>query len=201
MPSKVPLKITDTKTGEVRVFDYYGPACEWMNSLTGLKLSAGNISSAFNRSGFLADKRFQVVRTDGYVRPKKKHLPERKKLPECDRHKRKNGWLYEQYCCSTNVIVAERKIPWYDEERLEAIKKVIRKMGYFFSYARTDTEDKYYKSKKQTARIELYMKFDEVVEFENKVVEMDRLIAKIGRLWEMPAKASKMPQNELKSQR
>lgn len=179
MPAKVPISVKRLDTGEVRTFNYYEPACKWINEVTGLNIASGRISNALIRNHLVAKKQFYVERLDGVVKEHKAGLSRR--MDDCDRHYRKDGWLYEQYCVSQNVIVAEGKLPWYNVEKLEEMKKRIRRMGYFFAYGRSDDySNGYYVSRKQSARIEIYAKFPNNTPFEKKVDEMVKIIAKIG---------------------
>lgn len=87
-------------------------------------------------------------------------------------------WLFSQYDISSNILIAEVKLPWYDEERLEGIKEELRKKGCRVFVILADCETQYYKRKKKSTRLEIYKKYDEK-NFKEKVADFQELIKNI----------------------
>lgn len=87
-------------------------------------------------------------------------------------------WVFSQYDISSNILIAEVKLPWYDEERLEDIKEELRKKGCRVFVILADSDTKYYKRRKNSTRLEIYKKYDEK-NFKEKIADFQELIKNI----------------------
>lgn len=91
-----------------------------------------------------------------------------------DRYAKKGGWSFFQPICAKCVIVAEKKLPWYDEERYADIARELRKSRCKCVYNTSDENE--LKKIRTTSVIEVYRKFDGDVPFEEKVEAMLRIM-------------------------
>lgn len=87
-------------------------------------------------------------------------------------------WLFSQYDISSNILIAEVKLPWYDEERLEGIKGKLRMNGCRVFVNLADTDNQYYKRRKKTTHLEIYKKYDKK-SFKEKIADFQELIKNI----------------------
>lgn len=85
---------------------------------------------------------------------------------------KKDGWLFQEYPFSKDVLIAERTLGWYDEDRLEQIRVGLKESGCRFFY---DKEGK--GSRRHTTRIEIYKRF-ETPDFEEKIASLKDIIDK-----------------------
>lgn len=84
-------------------------------------------------------------------------------------------WLFYEYNISPNILIAEVKLPWYDEERLEYIKNELRKNGCRVFINLTDTDNQILKRKRNSTHVEIYKKYDKK-NFEEKIADFQELI-------------------------
>lgn len=91
-------------------------------------------------------------------------------------HLKEKPWEFWQYPFSPNVLLAERKINWYDIQRFREIKSFMRTKGAKFFWNDPVDEENH---KKHNGAIEIYKRFPEDTSFENKVKEMYRIIASV----------------------
>ena len=84
-------------------------------------------------------------------------------------------WLFYEYNISPNILIAEVKLPWYDEERMNNIIDELRKKGcrVFVNLAETDSQ--FHKRKRSSTRLEIYKKYDEK-NFKEKIADFQELI-------------------------
>ena len=92
--------------------------------------------------------------------------------------KKEGGFKFTQYPFSPTVLIAERRLMWYDEERFEDLKDRLKleKVRFYWSPA-SDTSRSY---TKQTTKIELYKKYPKDTPFEHKVEDMKTIIEQYG---------------------
>lgn len=89
-------------------------------------------------------------------------------------HRKKDGWEYWSYPFSQSVLIAEKRLKWYDEERFEDLQtRLKREKVRFYWVEASDTSHSY---TKQTTRIELYKRYPKDTPFEHKVEDMKRII-------------------------
>lgn len=86
-------------------------------------------------------------------------------------------WLFSQYDISSDILIAEVKLPWYDEERLEDIKGKLRMNGCRVFVNLADT-DNHYKRRKKFTHLEIYKKYDKK-NFKEKISDFQELIKNI----------------------
>lgn len=84
-------------------------------------------------------------------------------------------WLFYEYNISSNILIAEVKLPWYDEERLEYIKNELRKNGCRVFINLTDADNQLLKRKRNSTHLEIYKKYDEK-NFKEKIADFQELI-------------------------
>ena len=95
-------------------------------------------------------------------------------------HLKKNLWEFWQYTFSPTVILAEKKIKWYNEEKLQHISAKLKEMGLRFYWNEAKEYGQNYQ--RHNASVEIYMKFPPDVSFSDKVEKMEQIIAEIGCL-------------------
>ena len=94
-------------------------------------------------------------------------------------HLKKDLWEFWQYPFTPTVILAEKKIKWYDEEKLKQLWWQLKKKGIrFYWLEASDNPANYYV--KHNTSVEIYMKFPKNVSFMEKVEKMEQIIAEIG---------------------
>ena len=94
-------------------------------------------------------------------------------------HKKQGGWEYWSYPFSQTVLIAEKKLKWYDEERLTDLwldLKKYEKVRLCWAEA-SDTSHSY---TKKSCRIELYKKYPEDTPFQDKIRDMEEVIERYG---------------------
>ena len=87
-------------------------------------------------------------------------------------------WLFSQYDISSDILIAEVKLPWYDEERLEDIKGELRMNGCRVFVNLADSDNQYYKRRKKFTHLEIYKKYDKK-NFKEKIADFQELIKNI----------------------
>lgn len=94
-------------------------------------------------------------------------------------HLKENKWEFWQYPFTPTVLLAEKKIKWYDEEKLKQLWWELKKKGVRLYWAEA-TDKPFNNYQKQNTSVELYMKFPADVSFVDKVEKMKQLITEIG---------------------
>lgn len=90
------------------------------------------------------------------------------------KHLKDIEWEYWCYNFSPNVIVAEKRVKWYDDNRFITIKKLIKRLGGFFAWNESaEGSTKYFK---HSTYVEVYFKVDENVSFEEKINRIQPLL-------------------------
>ena len=84
-------------------------------------------------------------------------------------------WLFYEYNISSNILIAEVKLPWYDEERLEYIKNELRKNGCRVFINLTEADNQILKRKRNSTHLEIYKKYDKK-NFKEKIADFQELI-------------------------
>ena len=94
-----------------------------------------------------------------------------------DQHTEIDGWDYTQFGVADTVLSAEKKIKWYDEERIENITQELkeRKCRVFW-----DMEGDYYGARRKNTRVEIYKKFSDEISFRDKILIMRDIIKNVG---------------------
>jgi hypothetical protein len=155
------IKLFDNATGEILEFNTLQKACDYINSITGGKLGPSQLYTTFQRCGTVAKKRFSCICNQG---------------KEPDRVYREDGWEYDQYEVANVVISAEKKLKWYDEERIKEITDYLRRNRCKVFW---DLGGDYYGYERSNTRVEIYKKFPEDVPFESKVLVMKKILSQI----------------------
>lgn len=89
-------------------------------------------------------------------------------------HRKQGGWEYWSYPFSQSVLIAEKRLKWYDEERFEDLQTRLKREKVRFYWAEaSDTSHSY---TKQSCRVELYKKYPKDTPFEHKVEDMKQII-------------------------
>lgn len=91
-----------------------------------------------------------------------------------DRYAKGGGWSFFQPICAKCVLVAERKLPWYSEEKYGKIYYTLRKSGCRCYYNASDLVQN--RRGRKTSVIEIYKKFKDDIPFEEKVKKMQEII-------------------------
>lgn len=90
--------------------------------------------------------------------------------------KKEGAWSFLQYPFSPTVIIAEKRLKWYDEERFEDLQTRLKREKVRFYWAEaSDTSHSY---TKQSCRVELYKRYPKDTPFEYKVKDMKQIIDK-----------------------
>lgn len=154
--------LQDTQTGELLSFTTLQNASDYINNVTGSNLGPSAVYGAIKRCGTLAKKRFKSC-----VDPDKWFV-------EPNRYFFDDDWEFSQFSVSHTVIVAEKRLDWYDEERIEEINEGLRD---FRCRVFWDMTCEGYQRKR--TRVEIYKKFPEEVPFEEKVKTMQEIITSL----------------------
>ena len=89
-----------------------------------------------------------------------------------DQHREIDGWNITIFGFAHNVIIAERKFKWYDENRLTEIKEWLEDKKYRVFIRFSETR---YKKVRKTFTIEIYKKIKEGTVSEHITEMMDDL--------------------------
>lgn len=76
------------------------------------------------------------------------------------KEKKVGPWKINTFKATENVICAERRLKWYDEERFSAIKRRLHNQGYMFFWNEA-VENRDTRYTKHTSRVEIYSKSGE----------------------------------------
>ena len=163
MSKKDYIVLQDTQTGELLYFATLHRACDHINKVTGLHIGPSTVYSAIKRCGLIAKKRFKsCVDPDAdIVTPNRMY--------------NENGWEFNQFGVSDCVIVAEKKMKWYDEDRMQEITDDL--WNYRCKVFWDKSEDDSYK--RRNTRIEVYKKFRNKESFKDKVLVMKEILKKV----------------------
>lgn len=83
-----------------------------------------------------------------------------------------------QYKFSPTVILTEKRLRYYDEERFKELEDELKTQEkVIFNWAVASENTNYVK---QNCRVELYKKYQENVSFQDKVKDMKRIVEKYG---------------------
>lgn len=157
------ITLKDMDTGEILVFYTFQQATEHINKVTGLHILPSTVYNAMKKCGTIAKKRFVTcVELD-------------KDIPLPDRTVVEDGWIFTQFGISETVLACEKKLKWYDEERMEEITKQLRKYRCRVFW---DMQSEYWKREK--TRVEIYKKFPQGVLLEDKILEMKEIIKNVN---------------------
>ena len=162
MGKKDYIILQDLETGEILYFATLQRACDHINSVTGLHIVPSTVYSAIKRCGLIAKNRFKSC-----VDPDADIVTPNRSYSE-------GGWEYAQYGISDCVIVAEKKLKWYDEERMEEITERLREFRCRVFWDTTEG------TKRANTRVEIYKKFRNKETFKDKVVIMKEIIKEVG---------------------
>lgn len=167
MPKKQLIRLKDLDTGEDLVFKTLQAACDYINELTGAHIIPSGLHKALKNCGTVAKKRFACCSNP------KDHFP------QPDMVKDEDGWRFNQFGVSDTVLSAEKKIKWYDEERMESITKdlIKEKCKVFW-----DMESDYWGSQRKNTRVEVYKKFQGEISFEDKILIMKDILKRVNFL-------------------
>ena len=159
---KIILK--DLDTGEYLQFSTFQEAADYINEVTGMHIVPSTVYYAVKRCGSIAKGRF-VSRMDPNL------------VPEFDRTKVEDGWVFVQYGMSSTVLSAEKKIKWYDEDRIEDINSALKKHGCRVFW---DMLHDYYGATRKQTRVEIYKKFPRETSFPDKIATLKSIIKEAG---------------------
>ena len=152
------VRVKDLRTGNIGFFNKQGDALKWIRKLSKKETSLATISTSIKHNRPIY-KRFEVS-----IMPKEKAEKEAKPMTHT---KKVEGWDFWQGELTPTVLVAERRLKYYDNDRFGAISEVLNDLGYLTYF---DTFKGENTGKKRTkARVEIYRKFDEGVSFEEKI--------------------------------
>ena len=91
-------------------------------------------------------------------------------------HKKVGTWDFWQYKFAPTVIVAEKKIKWYDEDKLLDLAEDLRAEEGVRSYWEKGQRLERYA--KHHTSLELYKRYPEDIPFKEKMKDMQRIIEK-----------------------
>lgn len=165
MPKKSYLRIKDLETGQLHFFKSYREVAEFCSEVTGMDIRLGTVYGAFMRCGTIANKRFATC------------VPEDGSIPTPDLTKIEDGWEFVQFEVTPTVLTAEKKLKWYDRERIDGITEDL--FGYRCKVFWDLGEDVY---QRKSTRVEVYKKFPKDVAFKAKIAEMKKILKEVG-LW------------------
>lgn len=84
----------------------------------------------------------------------------------------KDGWTFTQFPMSSKVIIAERKLKWYNEEEFDRLERELSKKGCRVFFDKGSDIKKY---QPKTCWVEVYHKFKDKT-LNNQVDEMLNLL-------------------------
>ena len=152
------VRVKDLRTGNIGFFNKQGEALAWIRKLSKKETSLATVSLSIklNRPRY---KRFEIT-----LMPKEKVEKEAKPMTHT---KKVEGWDFWQGELTPTVLVAERRLKYYDNDRFQAVSEALNDLGYltYFDTFKGENTGK----KKTKARVEIYRKFDEDVSFEEKI--------------------------------
>lgn len=90
-------------------------------------------------------------------------------------HKVEKPWDYIQFKHTPTVICAERKVLWYDVNRLRAIARYLKKKKCRFFWD-DDEPDKYRGYVRHKCRVQIYKKYPEDMPFQDKIKDLKTII-------------------------
>lgn len=89
-------------------------------------------------------------------------------------------WEFRQFNRTPNVIIAETKLKWYDEQRLDTIIKELRQKCCHTVINLVDEDQTNIRHKKRkTCRIEIYKKYD-TNDLNEKLTDLQNIINTIN---------------------
>lgn len=94
-------------------------------------------------------------------------------------HRKQGGWEYWSYPFSSTVLIAERRLKWYDEVRLMEFKTDLKKYEKVRLCWQEASETSHAYTKKN-CRIELYKRYPEDTPFNDKIRDMEEVIERYG---------------------
>lgn len=170
MAKKTKVRLRDTETGEVLVFRTLQETAAYCSKVTGENITLAKVHHALVKGGGLAKGRFGGI---SYVN---EETPTTIATPPTKNETIKD-WLFTQFEISPTVLVAEKKLDWYDEELFDDYKSELHERGckVFWDYAQPE-------SKRHHTRIEVYKKFPEQVKFNDKIQILKGILKDVG-LW------------------
>ena len=171
MPKRQQIKLKDLKTGESLLFRTLQEACDYITEVTGIKTIPSNIYRAIRRCGTIAKKRFAAGLE--FSSEMKSPMPD----PNTNMRSVENGWEFTQYAFSKTVIAAEKKIKWYDEDKIEEINKALK--GYRCKVF-WDMAGDYPGATRKKTRVEIYKKFQNNISFLDKKTVMVEILKDVG---------------------
>lgn len=92
--------------------------------------------------------------------------------------KKVGSWKFIQYPFSPTVLIAEKKLLWYDEDKLTDLWRELKRIGVRLCWAEASETSHAYT--KKNCRIELYKKFPEDTPFQDKIRDMETIIEQYG---------------------
>lgn len=93
-------------------------------------------------------------------------------------HKKQGGWEYWSYPFSQTVLIAEKILKWYDEDKLNDLWFELKRIGVRLCWAEaSETSHAYIK---KNCRIELYKRYPEDTPFNDKIRDMEEVIERYG---------------------
>ena len=173
-PSK-PIILIDNLTGERLEFRSQTEAADHINKVVGTKLTAANIYLAIQKKHQLGWGRFSFQEINQPIINKGKNIEAVEYKPFIrTRTKIRDGWEFTCFWFTPNVIIADRRLLWYDEDRLQQIKKTLRKNKCYFAWNEAADNDS--PETKHTTRVEVYMLVDKYLPFERKISQIMEII-------------------------
>lgn len=88
-------------------------------------------------------------------------------------------WLFTCYTFAPGVIIAERRVPWFNHEALMAIWEYFKekKCRFYWDSAETETAKPTYTRKK--TRVEIYKKYPEEMPLEKKIANLKKILNEV----------------------
>lgn len=161
MARKQLITLEDQETCEILKFHTLQEACDYINQVTGYHTRPAQLHNAMKRCGTVAKKRFRC-------------------LCDCDTEPdmlyKEDGWEYAQYEVSSTVIVAEKKLKWYNEDRIERITDYLKQEKCRVYW---DLIGDYTGAVRNNTRVEVYKKFEPGITFKKKVSVLQAIINKV----------------------
>lgn len=152
------IKVIDNKTGNEAEFPTMAKAAEWVNKRTGNHYTSSSVLKAFKGTK-LAKGRFTFEELPVVVVKPAPPKP-------MDHKKTKDGWKFYQPARPSNIICAERRLNWYNPNKFQRIKDLMKKHKcccYF-----DETEDELLALKRKKTTVQIYKRYDDTP-FKQKV--------------------------------
>ena len=155
------VRVKDLKTGNIGFFNRQNEALGWIRKLSKRKTNSSCITASIKLNRPIYG-RFEIS-----VIPREKAEKVAKPMTHT---KKVDGWDFWQGEKTPTVLVAEKRLNFYDNDQFQAVTDTLKPLGYIAYFDTTNDENM--AKKRLKARVEIYRKFDADVLFDKKIEQM-----------------------------